>query len=100
MDRDAPRLGRDLVECVEQLCKELEEERGANKTLKLELEKLQDERDALKHKLDARHVPFSCSGEFLGANDEHFLVVKTQERKPDSLNLPPPRPPPAESSDN
>jgi bacterioferritin (cytochrome b1) len=63
MDRHSPRPGRDLVESLEQLCKDLEEEREANKALKSELEKLREERDALKRKLDARHVPFST---FLG----------------------------------
>ena len=53
---DPLRVGRDLVERVEQLCKELEDERGANKTLKSELEKLQDECDALKGKVEARYV--------------------------------------------
>ena len=56
---DGLKAGRDLAERVEKAFRDLEDERESNKTLKLELEKLRIERDALKQQLDARYILLS-----------------------------------------
>ena len=98
---DVLKAGRDLAERVEKAFHDLEDERESNRTLKLELGKLQNERDALKQQLDARYIPLSvlCTSDSI-CTDRCRLSARIWRRPRRILDPLHPRPTTANSFDN